>query len=98
MIALTYTLVKAKQAVAPVATDHNFLTMVHTVTDKWQNRWKPVGGMERLKAVAHDVGNVLPSMILCKKIYKGGISTSKTTSRVFCELTYPPSASRCKNA
>ena len=35
---------------------------------------KLVGGMERLKAVAHDAGNVLASMILCKEIYKGGMN------------------------
>ena len=40
MIALTDTLVKAKLAVAPVATDHNFKTMVRSVTDKWQKIWK----------------------------------------------------------
>ena len=36
LIALTDILVKAKLAVAPVATDHNFKTMVRSVTDKWQ--------------------------------------------------------------
>ena len=49
MIALTDTLVKAMLAVAPVATDQNFLTMVDSVTDKWQKLWKLVGGMERLR-------------------------------------------------
>ena len=40
LIALTGTLVKAKLAVAPVATDHNFKTMVRSATDKWQKIWK----------------------------------------------------------
>ena len=37
---------------------------------------KLVGGMERLRVVAHDAGNVLGRMILCKKIYKGGMNTN----------------------